>query len=165
MTESPQVSRRTFLSAGATVLASFGVTAAFPPSAAQAAAPASTTDLALYRPVAASSTDYAPTPAAFAVDGLAQAGVRGSGWRAVPGDPQWISVDLQAPCRVEAVTLVFEAVATDPPFDGGYGDTDGDEILSSAAVAFTLDVSSDGRTWRTVHETTDGTGGAQAIAL
>jgi hypothetical protein len=165
MTESPQVSRRTFLSAGATVLASFGVTAAFPPSAAQAAAPASTTDLALYRPVAASSTDYAPTPAAFAVDGLAQAGVRGSGWRAAPGDPQWISVDLQAPCRVEAVTLVFEAVATDPPFDGGYGDTDGDEILSSAAVAFTLDVSSDGRTWRTVHETTDGTGGAQAIAL
>ena len=52
-----------------------------------------------------SSTDYAPTPAAFAVDGLPQVGVRGTGWRAANGDPQWISVDLQAPCRVEAVSL------------------------------------------------------------
>jgi hypothetical protein len=60
-------------------------------------------------PVAVSSTDYAPTPAAFAVDGLAETGVRGSGWRAAAGDPQWIAVDLQAPCRVEAVTLIFEA--------------------------------------------------------
>jgi hypothetical protein len=163
------VSRRTFLSAGATLLASIGASAVLPDGAAEAApaAPADPrqTDLALYRPVAVSSTDYAPTPAAFAVDRLAQVGVKGSGWRAAAGDPQWISVDLQAPCRVEAVTLVFEATAADPPFDGNYGNTDGDEIRSSAAVAYTLDVSTDGREWKSVHEVTDGAGGAVAISL
>src|SRR5262249_889093 len=103
------VSRRTFLSAGATLLASIGASAVLPGGAAEAApADPKQTDLALYRPVAVSSTDYAPTPGSFAVDKLAQVGVKGSGWRAAAGDPQWISVDLQAPCRVEAVTLVFE---------------------------------------------------------
>ncbi|WBB67874.1 discoidin domain-containing protein [Micromonospora sp. WMMD812] len=167
MPESPSVSRRTFLSTGATLLASFGVTAVLPDAIASAA-PATTpppTDLARYRPVAVSSTDYAPTPAAFAVDGLPQVGVRGSGWRAAPGGPQWISVDLQALCRVEAVTLVFEATLADGPFDGDYTHTDGDEILSSAAVAYRIEVSSDGHTWRSVHETGDGLGGVQAIRL
>ena len=163
------VSRRTFLSAGATLLASIGASAALPDGAARAASPAAPdpkqTDLALYRPVAVSSTDYAPTPGSFAVDRLAQVGVKGSGWRAATGDPQWISVDLQAPCRVEAVTLVFEATAADPPFDGNWGNTDGDEIRSSAAVAYTLDVSADGRAWRTVHAVTDGAGGSVAIKL
>jgi hypothetical protein len=166
------VSRRTFL------LASFGVAAALPgarPAAAAApAAPAASAapaagppraDLALNRPVAVSSTDYAPTPGAFAVDGLPEVGVRGSGWRAAQGDPQWIAVDLQAPCRIEAVTLVFEATLDDPPFDGNYGQTDGDEIRSSAAVAFRLEVSDDGKTWKSVYETAAGTGGEMAIAL
>ncbi|GII55114.1 hypothetical protein Pth03_35030 [Planotetraspora thailandica] len=176
MPESSSVSRRSFLSAGATLLASFGVAAALPdaaeaasttPATPAAAKPAATlaADLARYRPVTVSSTDYAPTPGAFAVDGLPQVGVRGSGWRAAPGDPQWISVDLQAPCRIEAVTLVFEATLADGPFDGNYSDTDGDEIRSSAAVAYRLEVSSDGRTWRTVYETTDGQGGVEAIKL
>ena len=123
MSDSPPVSRRTFLSAGATVLATFGVSAALPGGRALAdpVSPAPpNTDLALYRPVAASSTDYAPTPPSFAVDGLSQVGVKESGWRAAQGDPQWISVDLQAPCRIEAVTLVFEADPGDPPFDGNY---------------------------------------------
>ena len=163
------VSRRTFLSAGATLLASIGASAVLPDGAAQAATATATdpksTDLALYRPVAVSSTDYAPTPASFAVDKLAQVGVKGSGWRAAAGDPQWISVDLQAQCRVEAVTLVFEATAADPPFDGNYGNTDGEEILSSAAVAYTLDVSADGRNWKSVHAVTDGAGGTVAIKL
>ncbi|MGK5741031.1 discoidin domain-containing protein [Micromonospora sp. URMC 103] len=169
MSDSSSLSRRSFLSAGATLLASFGATALLPDLA--HAAPAATaatppgTDLARYRPVTVSSTDYAPTPASFAVDGLPQVGVRGSGWRAAPGDPQWICVDLQAPCRVEAVTLVFEATLADGPFDGNYTDTDGNEILSSVAVAYRLEVSSDGQTWRTAYETTDGQGGAQAIRL
>ena len=112
-----------------------------------------------------SSTDYAPTPATFAVDGLPQVGVRGSGWRAANGDPQWISVDLQAPCRIEAVSLVFEATLADGPFDGNYTDTDGDEILSSAATAYRIEVSTDGRAWRSVYETSEGQGGAQTIKL
>src|SRR5882724_8429867 len=169
MVDQPELSRRTFISAGATLLASVGVPAAFS-SAAEAApaapAPAAKTDLARYRPVAVSSTDYAPTPASFAVDGLAETGVRGSGWRAAAGaDPQWIAVDLQAPCRVEAVTLVFEALATDPPFNGDYTHTDGTEILSSAAVAYTIDVSADGKAWQTVHQVADGAGGRQDATL
>ncbi|SIQ39546.1 Glycosyl hydrolases family 2, sugar binding domain [Micromonospora avicenniae] len=172
MSEPASMSRRTFLSTGATLLASVGVAAALPGAASAApAGPAGppsgtgTTELARYRPVNVSSTDYAPTPGAFAVDGLPQVGVRGSGWRAAAGDPQWISVDLQAPCRIEAVTLVFEATLADGPFDGNYTDTDGDEILSSVAVAYRLEVSSDGQTWRTAYETTEGKGGVQAIRL
>ena len=160
------VDRRTFISAGATLLASVGLPAARPSPAGAAPTAPATTDLARYRPVAVSSTDYAPTPATFAVDGLAETGVRGSGWRAAPGDdPQWISVDLQAPCRVEALTLVFEALATDPPFNGDYTHTDGTEILSSAAVAYTIDVSADGAAWQTVHQVADGAGGRQEITL
>ncbi|MEU8329325.1 discoidin domain-containing protein [Micromonospora sp. NPDC048839] len=170
MSELPPLSRRTFLSAGATLLASVGVTAVLPDTVAAAApatpaAPAPATDLARNRPVAVSSTDYAPTPGGFAVDGLPQVGVRGSGWRAANGDPQWISVDLQAPCRIEAVTLVFEATLADGPFDGNYTDTDGDEILSSAATAYRIEVSTDGRAWRSVYETSEGQGGTQTIKL
>ncbi|MGW3787261.1 discoidin domain-containing protein [Micromonospora chokoriensis] len=171
MSEQSPLSRRTFLSAGATLLASVGVAAVLPDAVA-AAAPATppatpqATDLARYRPVAVSSTDYAPTPATFAVDGLPQVGVRGSGWRAAGNaDPQWISVDLQALCRVEAVTLVFEATLADGPFDGNYTETDGDEILSSAATSYRIEVSTDGRTWTSVYETTEGQGGVQAIKL
>ena len=158
------VSRRTFLSAGASLLASAGVPFTRPETPQMSETP-ETLDLAQYRPVAVSSTDYAPTPGEFAVDGLPQVGVRGSGWRAAPGDPQWICVDLQAPCRIEAVTLTFEATLDDPPFDGDYAQTDGDEIRSSAAVAFRLEVSGDGSTWTSVHETGNGTGGRLAIAL
>ncbi|MFE0529978.1 discoidin domain-containing protein [Micromonospora parva] len=170
MHEPSPISRRTFLSAGATLLASVGVTAVLPDALASAAGPTpsttpTTTDLARYRPVAVSSTDYAPTPATFAVDGLPLVGVRGSGWRAANGDPQWISVDLEAPCRVEAVCLVFEATLTDAPFDGNYTDTDGDEILSSAATAYRIEVSTDGRSWQSVYETSEGQGGAQTIRL
>ena len=170
MSDPSPVSRRTFLSAGATLLASVGVTAALPDALASAAVPApaatpTATDLARYRPVTVSSTDYAPTPATFAVDGLPQVGVRGSGWRAANGDPQWISVDLQALCRIEAVSLVFEATLADGPFDGNYTDTDGDEILSSAATAYRIEVSTDGRAWRSVYETSEGQGGTQTIKL
>ncbi|GAA4587916.1 hypothetical protein GCM10023194_38220 [Planotetraspora phitsanulokensis] len=127
-------------------------------------------DLALYRPVAVSSTDYAATPAEFAVDGLVFTGVRGSGWRAADGDPQWISVDLQADCRVESVRLTFEATADDPVYTPSAGDhpregTTGQEILSSCAVDFTVETSRDDRSWTTVHRTTDGTGGVVEIGL
>ncbi|HEY3716279.1 MAG TPA: discoidin domain-containing protein [Jatrophihabitantaceae bacterium] len=162
------LSRRTFLSAGATVLATFGVGAALPGKARASAvsAPAARgADLAQYRPVRVSSVDYAPTPGQFAVDGLATTGVRGTGWRAAPGDPQWIAVDLQAPCSIEAVTLVFEATLDDPAFNGDYGHTTGSEILSSAAVSFRLDVSADGTTWTQAYATDSGTGATMDIAL
>ena len=167
------VSRRAFLSANAILLAGFGLgrrgapLASTRPAASEPTAPA---DLALYRPVTVSSTAYGPTPAEFAVDGLAETGVLGTGWRAGGPDPQWITVDLQAPCQIESVVLVFEATASDPewiPAQGSnpYVDTTGWEIMSSCATAFQLDVSTDGTTWSTVYQTTTGTGGEVQIPL
>ena len=85
-------------------------------------------------------------------------------------DPQWITVDLQAPCRVESVVLVFEATISDPewvpaPGSNPYNNTTGWEIMSSCATAFQLDVSTDGTTWTTVYQTTSGTGGVMQIPL
>ncbi|WP_370963050.1 discoidin domain-containing protein [Amycolatopsis sp. cg9] len=161
------VSRRHVLAAGTGLLAGFGLAAVLPGVASAAPAVAGKTDLALFRPVQVSSTAYAATPAEFAVDGLAQVGVRGSGWRAAPGDGQWIVVDLQAACRVVSVVLTFEARPGDPAFDASASRsrTSGAEVQSSYATAFDLDVSDDGRAWRTVHHTDAGTGGVVTIPL
>jgi glycosyl hydrolase family 2/Ig-like domain-containing protein/F5/8 type C domain-containing protein len=166
------LSRRGFLSAGATLLASFGLAAVLPDVTASAASDTPTgapapADLALLRPVTVSSTDYAPTPAKFAVDGLAEVGVRGSGWRAAQGDPQWMVVDLQALCQVSSVVLTFDAKPGDSAFnpDGSRSNTTGFEIQSSYAASFALDVSTDGEVWTTVHTTTAGTGGVTTIPL
>ncbi|HEY4456763.1 MAG TPA: discoidin domain-containing protein [Pseudonocardiaceae bacterium] len=164
------LSRRGFLATGATLLASFGLTTVLP-GAAQAEpahnTPATPADLAVGRPVTVSSTDYAPTPPEFAVDGLNSVGVAGSGWRAAQGDPQWIMVDLQAPCQISSVTLTFEAKPGDPAFDPtqSRSNTIGTEIQSSYAVAFALDVSGDGKNWSTVYQTAAGTGAVTTIPL
>ncbi|MEU4154193.1 discoidin domain-containing protein [Streptomyces sp. NPDC026659] len=168
-------SRRAVLSAGSTLLAGFGL--GMGPLASAAAAgtghPGRDTppaELAAYRPVSVSSTDYAPTPGEFAVDGLAVRGVRGSGWRAADGDPQWIKVDLQALCEVSSLRLVFEATADDPPFKesptGSPRDnTTGREILSSCATDFVVETSRDGASWTAVYRTDSGRGGEMDIAL
>ncbi|MFJ1759197.1 discoidin domain-containing protein [Amycolatopsis sp. NPDC088138] len=166
------VSRRNVLAVGGGLLAGFGLAAVLPGGVASAAPAAADgtdarTDLALFRPVQVSSTDYAATPAEFAVDGLAQIGVRGSGWRATPGDGQWIVVDLQGQCKIESVVLTFEAKPGDPALDLGASRTHtvGDEVFSSYAVSFDLDVSGDGKAWRTVHHTDAGTGGVVTIPV
>ncbi|MEU6141052.1 discoidin domain-containing protein [Streptomyces sp. NPDC047081] len=162
-------SRRAVLSTGATLLASFGLEAALPTEA-LASDSGQPGDLATHRPVTVSSTDYAPTPAEFAVDGVDSAGVRGTGWRAAPGDPQWISVDLQAQCEIESLRLTFEATADDPPYVDAPGgnprnDTTGQEILSSCAVDFVIETSRDQRTWTAVYRTDSGKGGSVEISL
>lgn len=173
--QSSALPRRTVLSAGSTLLAGFGL--GMGPLASAATAETGHPDrgtppaeLAAYRPVSVSSTDYAPTPAAFAVDGLAVRGVRGSGWRAADGDPQWIKVDLQALCEVSSVRLVFEATSDDPPFrespTGSPRDnTTGQEILSSCAVAFVIETSRDDESWTAVYRTDSGKGGEVSIPL
>ncbi len=88
-------SRRTFLATTGGLLAGFTLSTTLPAEA-SAKVEAAATDLALYRPVTASSTAYAATPPQFVVDELALPGVKGSGWRAASADPQWIIVDLQA---------------------------------------------------------------------
>ncbi|MGW5471252.1 hypothetical protein [Streptomyces chartreusis] len=85
MPDQPSVpSRRTVLTAGSTLFAGFGIGIALPPGAAVARighpgqAPTHG-ELATHRPVTVPSTDYAPSPAEFAVDGLDTVGVRGTG--------------------------------------------------------------------------------------
>ncbi|MEV4317137.1 discoidin domain-containing protein [Actinocrispum sp. NPDC049592] len=159
------------LTTGTGLLAGFGLSAMIPgtASAAPDLSPAErqVTDLALFRPVKVSSTDYAATPAEFAVDGLAQVGVQGSGWRAAQGDSQWIMVDLQGRCDITSVVLTFDAKPGDPAFDAGgsRSHTSGFEVQSSYPSVFDLDVSDDGATWRTVYSTASGTGGVVNIAL
>ncbi|MGQ5650264.1 discoidin domain-containing protein [Streptomyces sp. EKR5.2] len=168
-------SRRSVVATGSTLLAGFGLGTVFPGTS-SAAEPASTGataapgELAAYRPVSVSSTDYAPTPGEFVVDRITAQGVRGTGWRAAAGDPQWISVDLQADCQVTWIRLTFEADASDPvftpPSSGNWADgTTGKEILSSYAVDFVVETSRDHKSWTSVYRTTAGTGGVVEIQL
>ncbi len=115
-----------------------------------------------------SSTAYAPTPGSFVVDRLTSPGVRGSGWRAGAGDPQWISIDLQAACEVTSVRLGVEGDASDPvftpPTTGNPADgTTGKEIQSSYSVDYVVEASTDHTSWTSVHRTTAGTGGVVNI--
>ncbi|MGV9914668.1 discoidin domain-containing protein [Streptomyces tendae] len=172
-------SRRTVVAGGSTLLAGFGLGTLFPATAgavgtgpATAAPEASSAPgpLATHRPVRVSSQAYAPTPGAFAVDGLPVPGVRGTGWRAEAGDPQWIEVDLEALCRVDRVRLTFEADANDPVFTppssgNPRSGTTGKEILSSYATEFVVETSRDHASWTSVYRTTAGTGGAVDIPL
>ncbi|XUL85779.1 discoidin domain-containing protein [Streptomyces galilaeus] len=164
---SPHVSRRAFVATGSGLLAGFGLGFAQPASAAPSS-PGQPGELALYRPVSVSSTAYAPTPASFVVDRLNSPGVRGSGWRAEAGDPQWISIDLQTPCEVTSIRLTFEGDANDPvftpPTSGNPADgTTGKEIQSSYSVEYVVETSTDHATWTSVYRTTTGTGGVVNI--
>ncbi|MGI5498676.1 discoidin domain-containing protein [Lentzea sp. CA-135723] len=165
---SHDLSRRAFLDANAGLVASAALTP--PASADQQKAAPEVTDLARNRPVQASSTAYAATPPRFVTDGLQQVGVRGSGWRAANGEPQQVTVDLQATCEVEAFALVFEAELGDPTFVPAPGyqprnDTTGVEILSAAALSYVIEVSTDAKTWREVHRTDDGRGAETRVQL
>lgn len=176
-------SRRTLVATGSTLLAGFGLGTVFAPTAeAEASAeateatgtstgsPSAPREIAAYRPVRVSSQSYAPTPAGFAVDALPNQGVRGTGWRAEAGDPQWIEVDLQADCHVDRVRLTFEADASDPVFTPPTSGnprqgTTGKEILSSYAREFVVETSRDHDSWTSVYRTTAGTGGVVDIPL
>lgn len=171
-------SRRSVVATGSTLLAGFSLGTVFPAAAGAAeradsrprSGSTSPAEIAAYRPVEVSSQAYAPAQAEFAVDGLRAQGVRGTGWRAEAGDPQWISVDLQADCQVDWIRLTFEADASDPvftpPSSGNWSDgTTGKEILSSYATEFVVETSRDHHSWTSVYRTTAGTGGRVDIQL
>lgn len=170
-------SRRAIVTTGTTLLAGFGLGSVLPaatavaaPDGAPAGSAATPGELALYRPVSVSSTAYAATPGSFVVDRLSSPGVKGSGWRAEGGDPQWIAVDLQAACEVTRVRLTFEADASDPvytpPTTGNvHSGTTGDEIQSSFSLVFVVETSVDHESWTTVYSTTAGTGGVVDVQL
>src|SRR5262245_20902659 len=90
-------------------------------------ADAAPTLLSQAKPVTASSTENAGTPAAAAVDGDA-----GTRWSSAAADPQWIQVDLGATATVSQVVLSWEA---------------------AYATACQIQVSANGSTWDSVYST------------
>ncbi|MCO6004143.1 discoidin domain-containing protein [Actinoallomurus purpureus] len=89
------------------------------------------------KPVTASSTENAGTPASATVDGDPA-----TRWSSAFSDPQWIQVDLGGPATVSQVVFTWE---------------------TAYATAFQIQVSDDAATWTTVYSTTTGTGGTQTL--
>lgn len=98
---------------------------------------ASTTNLALYKPVTVSSVENAGLSGTNAVDGNT-----GTRWSSAFSDPQWIYVDLQATYNITRVKLNWEA---------------------AYATSFQIQVSSNAVNWTTNYSTTTGTGGIQDL--
>jgi hypothetical protein len=98
---------------------------------------AAPTLLSQNKPVTASSTENAGTPASAAVDGNT-----GTRWSSAFSDPQWLQVDLGASATVSQVSLSWEA---------------------AFASAFQIQVSADAASWTTVFATTTGAGGNQTL--
>ncbi len=102
--------------------------------------PALGRDLALNRPVLASSVEAHPDVApANAVDGN-----DGTRWSSQFSDPQWIAVDLGRPTLIGHVRLNWE---------------------DAYATAYAIQVSPDGKTWTDVYHTQAGGGGVEDIAF
>jgi hypothetical protein len=104
-------------------------------TAAHAAAPL----LSQGKPATASSVQGPATPASAAVDGNTS-----TRWSSAFSDPQWIQVDLGTTAAVSQVVLNWQ---------------------SSYAVAFQIQVSTNGSTWTTLYSTTSGPGGVQTLAV
>ncbi|MEU4248766.1 discoidin domain-containing protein [Amycolatopsis sp. NPDC026612] len=91
------------------------------------------------RPVTASSSEGAGTPASAAVDGDP-----GTRWASARSDPQWLQVDLGAPADISEVTLDWEA---------------------AYATAYEIQISDDTVSWQTVYSTATAVGGIQKLAV
>ncbi|WP_433087070.1 cellulose binding domain-containing protein [Dactylosporangium sp. CA-052675] len=96
-------------------------------------------NLALRRPVTASSTEGASLAAANAVDGD-----RATRWSSLYADPQWLQVDLGAVYPVRQVILRWEA---------------------AYARSYRIETSNDGSVWTAVSSTTSGDGGDDTLAV
>jgi hypothetical protein len=93
-------------------------------------------NLAYGKTMAASS---AMQPAALAADAGA-----GSRWESEYNDAQWLSVDLGQKQKIQTVVLKWEV---------------------ACAKEYTIEISDDGKTWKTVHTTTQGNGGTEEITF
>jgi hypothetical protein len=96
-------------------------------------------NLALGKPVTASSSEGSNYLAEYAVDGDPA-----TRWSSEFSDPQWIQVDLGAVYAIRRVVLNWEA---------------------SYAVKYEIQISSDGSTWETVYSTTNGDGGMDDLSV
>ncbi|HET6296724.1 MAG TPA: discoidin domain-containing protein [Kribbella sp.] len=91
------------------------------------------------RPVTASSSEGAGTPATAAVDGDPT-----TRWSSVFSDPQWLQVDLGAAADISQLVLRWEA---------------------AYATAYRIEVSADAQTWSRVYSTTTGQGGTETLQV
>ncbi|WP_026163370.1 discoidin domain-containing protein [Kribbella catacumbae] len=89
------------------------------------------------RPVTASSSEGAGTPAAAAVDGDLN-----TRWSSIFEDNQWIQVDLGATAAVSQVVLRWEA---------------------AYATAYRIEVSNNAQDWNQLHSTAAGQGGTETL--
>jgi GH35 family endo-1,4-beta-xylanase len=96
-------------------------------------------NLALGKPVTASSIQRGDFPAEDAVDGKIT-----TRWSSGFSDPQWIQVDLGDSYQINRVVLDWE---------------------SSFGVAYEIQVSSDGSNWETIYSTTSGNGGIDDLSV
>ncbi len=117
-------------------------------------------DLARNRPVSVSSTAYGPYPGFCAVDGSDH-----SYWISAAEDPSSIQIDLQAPCMVRNIRVVFPLEAGDPvPAEMHW--TPSDMVLGGYAVSYAIDISENGHDWQNVfHTATSGVGGELHLPL
>ena len=95
-------------------------------------------NLARNRPVLASSSEGDHWGPSNAVDGSPE-----TRWSSGFSDPQWIAVDLGALRRITEIRLSWER---------------------AYATAYRVQVSADGRTWKSVYSTSSGTGGEITIS-
>lgn len=108
-------------------------------TAAPAVSPVPSANLALNRPVSASSTESSTNTAAKAVDGSLT-----SRWSSAYSNPQWIYVDLGSPYNLNRIVLNWEVA---------YG------------KSYQIQVSDNASTWSTIYSTTAGDGGVDDISL
>lgn len=121
-------------------------------------------NLALYRPVTASSVGHYPVAAVFAVDGESDTGWRST--RATDDGGDWLAVDLQALCRIDAVRLVWSSRADRPVFEEiRTSDLFGGEQVAAYGLTYSVQLSSDGQAWKTVYATTEGAGGVEIVSM
>ncbi len=100
--------------------------------------PAST-NLALNRPAAASSTEGPGHDAGSAFDGNP-----GTRWSSEFADPQWVQVDLGTEATITGLRLVWE---------------------DAYSAAYTIQVSRDGASWTDVYQTDQGAGGTEMLSV
>ncbi len=94
-------------------------------------------NIALGKPVTASSAESASTPASAANDGSLS-----TRWSSAFSDPQWIRIDLQSVFNLTGARIFWEA---------------------AAAKNFEIQVSLNGTTWTSVYSTTTGDGGTDSF--
>ena len=97
------------------------------------------TNIALNKPITASSAETVSTPATGANDGN-----QSTRWSSAFSDPQWIMIDLQTEYEITGAKIIWEA---------------------AASRTYQIQVSDNATTWETVFSTSSGNGGTDEFTF